>query len=380
MPPKNRPRLLYYCQSLVGIGHLTASLHVIRELLQHADVDLLYGGHRIDIALEDPGFRYTCLPTLLIDDKTGELYDPAHQCTIEQLWTLRAHHIATFLCCPYDAIIVEFFPFGRRRFKNEIHQLFHQVREKSGAVPIFSFVREVLVPEPPEAEQRMVQSVNEYIHTVFIRGDPNVIRFDETFSLTDQIAHKICYLGYLGTALPEHRPPRTGQIIVSQGGGSIGRELLEAAVRTAPLLPAYTFLIVTGSKTTATEFTHLNALVSSANVKIVPFLKGFTQHLLASSLSISMGGDNTLTDVISTQTPGLAFPYPGNSEQALRIHKLADKGFIHPLTSEDLEPEQLRAKILETLNRPYPEVKIMLNGAFNMSEKVKFILSNKACH
>ena len=212
---KNRNRILYYCQSLVGIGHLTASLQVIRELLQHADVDLIYGGHDIDITIEHPGFRDLRLPTILIDEQTGMLYDPSHQSTIEELWTIRAQGIHTFLSSFYDAAIVEFFPFGRRRFKNEIHALFHQLRIQNDRIPIFSFVREVLVPEPLEAEQRIVQSVNDYIHNIFIRGDPNVIRFDETFSLTPQIADKIYYLGYLGAKLPANRPSRAAQILVS---------------------------------------------------------------------------------------------------------------------------------------------------------------------
>jgi predicted glycosyltransferase len=376
MMDKNRNRILYYCQSLVGIGHLTASLQVIRELLQHADVDLIYGGHDIDINIEHPGFRDLRLPTILIDEQTGQLYDPSHQYSIEALWTIRAQNIDAFLSSSYDASIVEFFPFGRRRFKTEIHALFHQLRIQNSHIPIFSFVREVLVPEPLEAEQRMVQSINDYIHTIFIRGDPNVIRFDETFSLTPQIADKICYLGYLGTELPENKPSRVAQILVSQGGGSIGKNLLEAAIRTAPLLPNYTFLIATGSLTTASDFAHLGGLISSDNVKIVPFLQNFKQCLMESALSISLGGDNTLIDVISTQTPGLAFPYPGNSEQDVRIQKLAAHGFVYAITVEDLNPERLSAKIQATLVRPYPNVEIALNGAINMSERIKAILAD----
>jgi len=373
----NRTRILFYCQSLVGIGHLTASLQVIQELLQHADIDLLYGGQSIAISLEHPGFRYINLAAILIDDKTGDLYSPDQQHTVEQLWSIRADAISAFLSPSYHAIIVEFFPFGRRRFKNEIRQLFERVREQSRHIPIFSFVREVLVPETLETEQSMVQFVNEYIHTVFIRGDPKVIRFEDTFFLTDQIAHKIFYIGYLGTRQPDLCQSRTAQILVSQGGGSIGQELLEAAIRTAPLLPDYVFLIATGSKTTTADFSHLTTMVSSANVKIVPFLQNFKEHLLESALSISMGGDNTLIEVISTHTPGLAYPYPGNSEQAMRIKKLAEKGFISALTANDLQPEKLRIKIMAALRYPYPDVKIALNGAFNMSEKIRSILSNE---
>jgi len=379
MTPNQRPRLLFYCLSLVGIGHLTASLHVIRELLNHSDVDLIYSGHQIDLHLQHPGFRPIILPAILINDKTGELYDPSRCKTIEQLWSERNDSIQQFLSNDYNAIIVEFFPFGRRRFKKEIHKLFQTVQDKSGNIPIFCFVREVLVPESLDSEQRMVQLLNDFIHTVFVRGDPKVISFDDTFSLTPQIAGKLFYTGYLGSRLPAQPPIRTKQILVSQGGGSIGRDLLEAAIRTAPLLTEFDFFIATGTKTSAGDFAHLHDLVSSPNVRIVPFLTNYKEQLLKSCLSISLGGDNTLTDVISTQTPGLAFPYPGNSEQEVRINKLVGKGLIQPLSMNDLTPEKFRKKILAALGAPYPQISIQMDGAKAMSEKIKSILSDSSC-
>lgn len=376
-PQNNRSRILFYCQSLVGIGHLTASLQVIHELLEHSDVDLIYGGHHIDISIDHSGFRHIYLPAILINDETDQLYDPCFGFSIEQLFALRNQVIAEFLGHPYHAVIVEFFPFGRRRLKKEILGLFDTVKIKNPTIPIFSFVREVLVPADKEAEQRMVKSVLDDFHTVFVRGDPNVIRFDQTFSLTDRISHKLDYIGYLGGELPANRPPRTDQILVSQGGGRIGLKLLEAVIRAAPNIPEYDFLIATGSRTTEADFADLGKRVASSNVRIVPFLKEFKRHLMTSALSISMGGDNTLNDVINTRTPGLAYPYPSNSEQRIRIEKLSDKGFISMLSETDLIPENLRVKILDTLNKIHPEMTIANNGAVNMSNKIKSILGHR---
>lgn len=374
-----RPRILFYCQSLVGVGHLTASLRVIREMLCYAEVDLIYGGQAIELRGEQ-GLRILSLAALLLDDTLGELFDPEGQRSVEDIWCLRAEQISHFLEPSYAAIIVEFFPFGRRRFKAEIYRLFSQVMEQSGDIPIFSFVREVLVPESLAAEQRMVESVNAHIHTVFVRGDPQIIDFAETFSLTSQIAHKIVYVGYLGTEQAEKPFLKTSQILVSQGGGNVGGELLKASIRTAPLLPDYQFLIALGAKATSAELAELQGLTASANVSIVPFLQDYQQQLLQSALSISMGGDNTLIEVISAHTPGLAYPYPGNSEQAVRIQKLADKGLIHALTSADLVPEKLRTKILAALSSPYSAVNIGLNGAVNMSEHIKAIVMPAIAH
>jgi predicted glycosyltransferase len=374
-----RRKILFYCQSLVGLGHLTSSLLVIRELSTYADVDLIHGGQGLQQMPELPGFRHLRLPTILIDSATNELYAPDSDKPIEAVWAEREATIEQFVNWPYDAMIVEFFPFGRRRLKKEILGLFATVRQCCGAIPIFCFVREILVPAPLEAEQRMVKLVQEHIHTVFVRGDPDIVRFEETFSLTDEIADRLVYVGYVSPPPPASWPIRRNKIVVSQGGGEIGKTLLRAAIRTAPLLPNYHFLVVTSSRASASEIAELQILVSSPNVQVVSFLNNFQENLQSAALSISLGGDNTLMDVISTRTPALAYPYAGNSEQGLRIQKLAGKGFVLPLTETDLAPERLSIKIRETINQTYPQQAIAINGAAEISRRISAILEGEFC-
>lgn len=371
-----RKRILYYCQSLVGIGHLSASMRVVEELLHHYEVDLIQGGLDTGTALQHPNYRNLRLTTLLHDRETGGFYDPDEKGEVAAIWDTRATEISRFLRWPYHAIVVEFYPFGRRRFKQEIQNLFRMVRERCGDVPIFTSVREVLVPRPLEKERRMVDSVRKCIHTVFIRGDPEVVRFDETFSLAHEIADKLCYTGYIGTSPPAIWPQRKRQILVSQGGGNVGRELLEGAIAVAALLPDYTFLLAAGSRTSLAELDALRATVRSRNVEIVPFLANFQMHLRESCLSINMGGDNTLMDVVSARTPSLAYPYDGNSEQEFRIKKFAQRGFVHRLAREDLIAQSLKEKIQQALVTPYPAWGLATDGARVTSEKIRSILEH----
>jgi predicted glycosyltransferase len=373
MHPKRR-KILFYCQSLVGLGHLTSSLLVIRELLTYADVDLIHGGQSIQQMPVLPGFRHLRLPTMLIDSVTDELYAPDSESPIETIWTMRRTAIEHFIDCPYDAVIVEFFPFGRRRLKKEILGLFAMVRQCCGNIPIFCFVREILVPASLDAEQRMVKLVQEHIHTIFVRGDPNIVCFEDTFSLTSEIADRLIYVGYVSPPAPEQWPVRQNKIVVSQGGGEIGMNLLRAAIQTAPLLTEYQFLVVTSSRASAIEITELQALIASDNVKVVSFLSNFQEELLTAALSISLGGDNTLMDVISTRTPALAFPYGGNSEQGLRIEKLSGKGFISVLSQADLSPPLFCTKIKTALTQPYPDETIAMNGAVEISKRIGRII------
>ena len=376
MTPKKK--VLYYCQSLVGVGHLTCSLRIIDALwARDIEVDLIYGGLDAAMPTEQPGLRTLRLPTLLHDEDSGEFFSPDGSNRIEAIWADRARAIGAFLQMPYDAIVVEFYPFGRRRFKDEIVSLFSAVRQASGPVPIFTSVREVLVPRATDNERRMVATVRKHIHTVFVRGDPQIIRFDETFSLAPVIADRLCYTGYIGSVGPRppaHGPARKAQVLVSQGGGNVGRELLQAAIGAAALMPQLDFLLACGSRTTPAEIETLRQSGRSANVEIVPFLPDFAQRLRESAVSINMGGDNTLLDVLGARTPSLAYPYQDNPEQGIRIRKFAEHGLLHELRGEDLVPERLKAKIELALRTPYPERAIAMDGARVTSERIRAVL------
>jgi len=375
MNRSGRPKILFYCQSLVGIGHLTSTLWLIRELLGHSDVDLIYGGQAVRVMPEHPGFRHLRLKTVLIDSGTDALYAPDCELPMEAVWAERENAMLQFEQGPYAAVFLEFFPFGRRRLKKEILALLRRAKRGQADIPVFTFVREILVPAPLQADQRMVQLAREHIHTIFVRGDPEIVRFEETFARTAEIQDLLFYAGYVSPPPMPRRPERERVILVSQGGGEIGRDVLEAAIRAAPLLPEYRFMVITSSRATETEVAGLRALVESPNVEIVNFLSHFQDTLARAALSISLGGDNTLMDVISTRTPALAFPYPGNSEQALRIAKLAQRGFVFPLTPEDLIAERLVQKALDVMDRPYPDYTIRVNGAAVISQRVEAILN-----
>lgn len=370
-------RILYYCQSLVGVGHLACSLRIIRELLGHAEVDLVHGGLDTPEMFEHPGFRTLRLPTLLHDDDSGGFVAPEHEAGLDAMWALRRVAIASFLKMPYDAVVVEFYPFGRRRFKAEILGLLADVRERCGPVPVFCSVREVLVPRPVENERRMVESVRKHIHTVFVRSDPAVIDFAETFSLAHEIGDRIVHTGYIGPAAPAVRPPRRPQVLVSVGGGNVGRELLEAAIGAAALMPRLHVVLATGSRMPEAEREALRASARSGNVEVLPFLADFPQRLMESACSISMGGDNTLLEVLTARTPALAWPYQGTPEQGIRIGKFARKGLLTELSADDLRPERLRDRIEQAMAAPYPALQVATDGARVTSEHIRAVLERR---
>jgi predicted glycosyltransferase len=113
-----RPRLLFYCQHLLGLGHLTRSLATCQELVEHFDVDFIQGGPDAKKTLKHPHFQHTFLDPLLMKESDSSLYDPSGKYTPEELMERRRQQINDLLDQhSYAAVITELFPFGRKKKK-----------------------------------------------------------------------------------------------------------------------------------------------------------------------------------------------------------------------------------------------------------------------
>lgn len=365
-----RGRLLYYCQSLVGVGHWAASAALVEGLLARFDVDLVYGGPDAGGA---PGARLLRLAPLLIDAR-GELGDPEGRLTLERLWTARERALRAFVRGPYAGVLLEYFPFGRRRFKREVARLL----ELAGPAPVFSCVGDATLPRPPEDEERIMRELRAGVRAVLVRSDPRVWRLDQAFSRARELGPLVRYTGYVVATPPPPRE-RGSDILVSQGGSDAGRALLSAAARMARLMPGRRLRLVAGARTPAADLRRLEALGRGGAVEVRFFMPDFRRALAGCALSVSLGGENTLLDVAATRTPALAWPLPGNEEQRLRVERLARLGYVGALRDSELEPARLKARVERALGARYPREPLDLDGARRTGELLAAELLEGAC-
>lgn len=367
VPARRRRRLLYYCQSLVGVGHLASSRLVLRELARSFDVELAWGGPGEDSFMAIPGVRSVRLPTLLHDERAG-LRDPAGHRGLEEQWRARAAALDGFLRPPYDALVLEFFPFGRRRFKAEIARLL----ERSAAPAVFCSVGDIILPRSREEEAAIAEFAARRLRLVLVRSDPRVVRFEESFGAASALGARLRYTGYVADAPP---PARTREeiLLVSQGGSDAGWPLLEAMASAARLLPRFRVELAGGARTPASA---LRGLPRAPNLRVSGFLPDFRARLSRARVSISLCGENTMMDVIATRTPALVLPCGGSSEQRLRALRLEKLGFVQVLQPRDLRPRRLRERIRRVLAAPYPAFSIDMDGARRSRELIESSLGS----
>jgi predicted glycosyltransferase len=99
------------------------------------------------------------------------------------------------------------------------------------------------------------------------------------------------------------------------------------------------------------------ALAPQPGVAIEPVRPDFRDLLARATLSVSQAGYNTVMDLLTCGTRSLFVPFSshGQTEQALRAHRLAERGWATVAAEESLTPEGLARAIGRALDTPPPQ-------------------------
>ena len=243
MDQKPAPKILFYVQHLLGIGHLWRTATLSRNLARNGfDVTIVSGGHKIEIDFGEAKIRQ--LPATratdlffkqLVDEDGNAIDDTWRQKRSDELLNIYRE-------VQPDILITELFPFGRRQMRFELLPLLDMAKASENPPLIISSVRDILVAQTkPGRNDEMLALVDKYFDHVIVHGDPDLISLDKTFPHTKRIAGKITYTGYVvdRTGIKGGDPaPGQSEVIVSSGGGAVGTDLLKTAMAARALCTA----------------------------------------------------------------------------------------------------------------------------------------------
>ena len=139
--------------------------------------------------------------------------------------------------CRPDVVVVELYPFGRRKFEFELVPLLDAAIAAPRRPLVVSSVRDILVrrDDGGRHDDRAGAVAARYLDAVLVHSDPAFARFEESFRPSVSLAVPVHHTGFVvpsrTTPLPTH-PAR--RVVVSAGGGMVGEALLLAAVAAAP--------------------------------------------------------------------------------------------------------------------------------------------------
>lgn len=349
-----RPKILFYVQHLLGIGHLMRAGTLSRALEAGGFETLLVSGGT-DVPGFDPGAaRFTQLPPTRATDKFFKVLVDENDKQIDDAWKARRRErlLEIFADEQPDIILIEMYPFGRRQMRFEIEPLIEAARAQGNRRPlIVSSVRDILVePDKPGRVDEMVARTRNYFDLVLIHGDPDFIAFDKTFARMSEIADLSRYTGYVVDPAPARvaTGPGAGEVIVSTGGGAVSDDMLEATIgaRALSSLSGAPWRVLIGHNLPESDFMAYRDNAPDG-ITVERSRPDFPQLLANCRLSISQGGYNTVMEVLAARTPAVCIPYAGGleSEQTLRCRLLADRGALEIIEADAVNPQAVAAAI-----------------------------------
>jgi predicted glycosyltransferase len=350
------PRVFFYVQHLLGIGHLRRAAAIAQGLIDAgAAVDLVLGGAPVD-GIAPKAARVVQLPPAVASDSNFTHLLDADGLKVDERWKVRRKQalLDAFAGARPDIVLLEMYPFGRRQFRFELLPLLDLAAAQRPKPLVAVSVRDILVDKGRmDRAREAVEIVKRSIDRVLVHGDTRLARFDLTFPLATEIADKILYTGFV---VERMAPVATsvdrakGEILVSAGGGAVGMPLLSAAIRAKRMTRHRhrRWRVITGANLPAAQRLALDKLAAGdAEITIESFRPDFAGLLAGCQLSISQAGYNTVMELVALKCPAVVVPFAegGESEQTLRARMLVERKVLGMVDPEFLTPGTLAAAI-----------------------------------
>ncbi|WP_392339370.1 glycosyltransferase family protein [Moritella marina] len=364
------PRIMYYVQYLLGIGHVRRSSLIVQALCeQGAQVDVIFGGMPVPSMSFGSATMHQLMAVKSADSGFSGLAKADGTPVSDDDKKQRTQALLA-LCetLQPDLIVTETYPFGRRQMRFELLPLLDWAKSQDKPPVLVSSIRDILQRRSTVREQEYVSLVKTYYQHVLVHGDEHFYPLARSFPVADMIADKISYSGYVCPTLVNqpHSPKTRNTIVVSVGGGSIGKDILVAvmALYNSGFAADKKWLLITGPNMDSADKTYFQAQQQS-NLQVVDLADDFLSELSNAYVSISRAGYNTVMDLLLTGVPAVVIPFEGEgeTEQLARSEVLAEAKVLQFVKNDELSVDTLKTAINNALNSTAETVNIDNQGA-----------------
>jgi len=388
MPDSGRPMLLLYCQHSLGVGHLRRSWALAESLSRQFAVVMLNGGAHVNGMRAPHGIEIVSLPPLA-QDVGGRLISLDPEISVHEALPWREQIILeTFHARRPAVVLIELFPFGRRKFARELTPLLRAARRVPRPLVVCS-VRDILVGRGAAQQQHDDHAralADEYFDAVLVHADASFARLEETFAPTEPLRVPVHYTGFVVPNRTSYAEPidRLRRVIVSAGGGRFGEALFDAALDAAPAVRARlgcALTIVAGPLCPETTVAKLAARAASRDdVTLHRSVADLCGLIAASTASVSQCGYNTALDLIQARVPSVVVPFDegAEDEQMNRARRLERLGVVRILESARLDAAALVAALEGAVRDEPRPAGVDLNGADRTASLLCELLASQA--
>lgn len=384
-----KPQLLLYCQHSLGMGHWVRAMTLATALTRAFRVAFLNGGRAPGHQAPASDLEMIDLPPLGMGDD-HQLYSQDQRYGVTEALAMRRQLILEIHAkLRPEIILIELFPFGRKKLAGELLPLLRAARSEKTTRPlVLCSLRDIMVnarKDQTRHDERARWLTDRYFDGLLVHSDPRFTRLEDTFRPRHSLKTAVHYTGFVtpGPGQPDKPTWRRG-VLVSAGGGMVGAPLFRVALEahrqtwSTEKLP---MTLVAGPFLPEADWRDLQARSDSLEgltlIRSVPAMK---RLLEAHSLSVSQCGYNTVMDILESGTPALVVPFVRGQEdeQSQRAKKLERLGLVKTLDPAALAGERLAEEIRQLQKfRPNPN-RLDLSGANTTVRLLQNLLATAA--
>jgi predicted glycosyltransferase len=339
-------RVVLYSHDTLGFGHLRRNLMLaarLKAMSRAPEVLLIAGTSEAGAFALPEGVDLITLPAYA-KQACGAYVPRRLSMDLCDLRDIRAGIIkAAVKQIRPDLFIADNVPLGAQ---NELEPALRWLSRRPGTARVLG-LRDVLDDRQSVRKQwlrdRNVEAVNAFYTDVWVYGDPRVHDPVAESGLSGAIRARVAHTGYLLRPIPTVSVPASSPyMLCTVGGGRDGAALLEAFVA-APLPEGLRAVVVTGSQLDEAQRSRIEGLAAARpDIEIRHFVPDLMPLLAGAERIVTMGGYNTVCEVLRLGKPALVVPrVMPRREQLVRAERFAALGLLDVLHPDDLTPSAL---------------------------------------
>lgn len=384
--------ILMYSHDTYGLGHIRRTMAIANHLRDANTNVLILTGSPIAGRFQFlQHVDFVRIPGMI--KKTNDDYQSLSiRIEQEKALAIRTNIIlATARTFQPHLFIVDKEPLGLKR---EVLPTLEWLKESSPSTVTILGLRDILddseVIQNDWREKNVYSYLDRLYDEIWVYGNQDIYDPIEMYKIPEQIHERIQFTGYiprkklkLETKFSVRKRYRVMEeddfILVTTGGGGDGYEVIDRYLAMHEYYPtslSFKSIIITGPFMPQSEREQLESRSKRFGIKIIPFHPKLETLISAADLVISMGGYNTICEILTQQTPSLIIPREiPRKEQLIRAKGLKDHGLLEFLPLQEATPQLLRENICTLLNdrRQYTETikSFELSGLDNMLARLR---------
>ncbi len=361
--------ILMYSHDTYGLGHIRRTM-AIAEHLKAPDVNvLILTGSPIAGRFSFPDqIDFVRIPGMI--KKTNDEYlplsikiNPAHAVDIRQ-------NIITATAKTFqpDLFIVDKEPLGLKKEVLPTLLWFRRCLPRTKTILGLRDIMDDADTVKADWQKKGVYDILDQLYSeIWIYGNQELYDPIVQYDIPETVSKKMYFTGYIPRNIPGKDAARKMRkkygvreneklVLVTTGGGGDGHSLMHTfltMIESEPNPAPFKSVLISGPFMPRQEREHLFARAKRLGIRTWEFYQKMEEIMSAADLVVSMGGYNTICEILSQGTLSLVIPRETpRMEQLIRAQALHERQLVDYIPWHDMSPALLKTKIMNLLNHP----------------------------